>query len=351
MLLKPQHFQDLFQRLPSPIVVIRNEEILLVNEASHALFLELGIVCEVADILDIFSLKRAYKKIVSGQEKYTTQQVKVKPIATGSTQYFEVSIANRTMGQDTVVIIQFQNTTQLVQAENMRSDFVANVSHELRTPLTSILGFSEILLDDTSHDTDTGQAFLKTMYDESMRMKRVLDDLLVLARIEQIEHIRPTEPVCLKNALYAVMDSLPVQKQDYHFSIDISEDGDTQVIGIRDALIQVLQNLITNAMKYSPPHSNITIRMKSSILYDVPAVSVSISDEGEGIDAKHIPRLTERFYRVDKARSRAVGGTGLGLAIVKHILNQHRGTLNITSAMNVGSAFTITIPKFMQDTP
>lgn len=226
----------------------------------------------------------------------------------------------------------------------MRSDFVANVSHELRTPLTSILGVSEILLDGGLNDKAVAKNFLQTMHTESLRMKRVLDDLLTLSRIEQVEHIAPTETVQVTDIIQIVLDGISVNSEKYHIHIQDDLNGQGAVLGLRDGLIQVFQNLIVNAMKYSPQNSKITIHIATTTLYGKQAIAISISDEGEGIAPEHIDRLTERFYRVDKARSRAVGGTGLGLAIVKHIISQHRGELHIKSTPNEGSVFTVIIP-------
>ena len=339
-----KHFHGILRRLPSPVIVTRNNQVAFVNTVGRDLLLEFNLdEKNLKDILSFFSLSNTYRKVIKGQQAPLKKHAKIS-VPSGGEQYFEISVVKRLIDHSPVIILQFQNTTQLIQAEKMRSDFVANVSHELRTPLTSILGVSEILLDGGLDDKTVAKNFLQTMHTESLRMKRVLDDLLVLSRIEQVEHIAPTETVKIRDVIQIVLDSLPVDSEKYTICIRDELDAQGIVLGLRDGLIQVFQNLIVNAMKYSPEGSTITIHIKTHIFYKKQAIAISVVDEGEGIAPEHIDRLTERFYRVDKARSRAVGGTGLGLAIVKHIISQHRGELHINSTLNQGSTFTVLIP-------
>ncbi len=338
-----RHYHGILRCLPSPVIIVEDNAVAFINTTGKDLLMEFGLDPDIRSILDFFSLNSSYKQVISNQKASLKKQTKIS-LPSGTEQYFEVSVVQRIIDNFPVVILQFQNTTQLVQAEKMRSDFVANVSHELRTPLTSILGVSEILLDGTLQDTEVAKNFMQTMYKESLRMKRVLDDLLALSRIEQVEHIAPTETVKISEIISIVLDSLPVESDIYDIHIDDQFQGTATVLGLSDGLIQLFQNLIVNAVKYSPEGSRITIRIYADTVHSKNAVAIQVIDQGEGIAPEHINRLTERFYRVDKARSHAVGGTGLGLAIVKHIIGQHRGDLHIASTLNKGSTFTVILP-------
>ena len=343
MISHSRHYHGILRRLLSPIIVVEDNGVAFINTTGKDLLMEFNLDEDITRILDFFSLNRAYKQVASDKKAHLKKQTKIR-VPSGAEQYFEISVVKRIIDNSPVVILQFQNTTQLVQAENMRSDFVANVSHELRTPLTSILGVSEILLDGALEDAAVAKNFIQTMYNESLRMKRVVDDLLALARIEQVEHIAPTETVKISDIISLVLDILPVKSEKYALSVRDELAGEGTVLGLRDGLIQVFQNLIVNAMKYSAKGSPIGVRIYADTVYGKAAIAIAITDRGEGIAPEHINRLTERFYRVDKARSRAVGGTGLGLAIVKHIISQHRGDLRIQSTLNQGSTFTVVLP-------
>lgn len=227
-------------------------------------------------------------------------------------------------------------------AEQMRVDFVANASHELRTPLASILGYVETLRDEAGEDAEVRDRFLKIMFDESRRMQRLVDDLISLSRIESEKHRPPERAIDLGALIEDVRDALAndhgARGQD--ILVD-SPATPPRVTGDETQLSQVLHNIIGNAMKYGRPGTPIRITLSA------PAggmVRLTVTDEGEGIAAEHLPRLTERFYRVDAGRSRALGGTGLGLAIVKHIVERHRGRLEIASTPGVGTRVTILLP-------
>ena len=221
-------------------------------------------------------------------------------------------------------------------AERMRVDFVANASHELRTPLASILGYIETLADEAGADEQLRGRFLKIMLNESLRMQRLVEDLISLSRIEA-EKYRPLDgEVDLGGLIGEVRAELSREK----ISLDLAADV-PPVSGDSAQLSQLLHNLIGNAIKYGRAGASVTVR-----LWRDPAgnVKFSVTDEGEGIAPEHIPRLTERFYRVDDGRSRAAGGTGLGLAIVKHIVERHRGRLEIASIVGTGTTVTVILP-------
>jgi len=230
----------------------------------------------------------------------------------------------------------------------MRADFVANVSHELRTPLSSLLGFVETLRGPARDDAEARDNFLGIMHEQAERMTRLIEDLLSLSRIEMDEHSRPDTPVDMHRVLAKVEDMLTMKARDRHMAIRITApDAPAAVPGDEDQLTQVFQNLIDNAIKYGGENTPVEIVVDQP---DATQVSITVIDHGAGIPREHLPRLTERFYRVDAARSRQLGGTGLGLAIVKHIIARHRGQLDITSAEGEGSSFTVTLPAVVQDT-
>ena len=227
-------------------------------------------------------------------------------------------------------------------AEKMRVDFVANASHELRTPLASILGFIETLSDEAGEDPALRARFLKVMFDEARRMQRLVEDLISLSRIEAEKYRPPADRIDLAELLEDVTAEIAAARSpradDLHVTIG---EGLPEVIGDEAQLSQLFHNVIGNAMKYG--RANTPVRVSLG-LDRAGLVQLSVRDEGEGIAPQHIPRLTERFYRVDAGRSRSVGGTGLGLAIVKHIVERHRGRLDIASRVGIGTTVSVAIP-------
>ncbi len=240
------------------------------------------------------------------------------------------------------------DVTAARNAEEMRADFVANVSHELRSPLTSLSGFIETLRGPAENDPQARQRFLTIMEDEARRMARIIDDLLSLSRVESNEHIRPMGHVALPALLNEIAELLRLQAEKRHVTITIdAAETLPDIRGDMDELIEVFRNLIDNAVKYCRPGTEVSVRCRAiDHIPDVggQGVQVAVTNFGDPIPREHLPRLTERFYRVDKARSRDVGGTGLGLAIVKHIVNRHRGRLNMTSDATNGTIFTVMLP-------
>jgi len=229
-----------------------------------------------------------------------------------------------------------------IDAEKSRSTFVANVSHELRSPLTSLMGIVETLQGPARNDVKARDNFLTLMQGETERMSRLVGDLLSLSKFEAKEHLPPDGQVDIPKLLRRIMAVLSESKAAYknRVVLDIPE-GLRLITGDPDELTEVFQNLIENALKYSVPKTSVTV----SVMQAANKITITIKDEGEGIAPKHLPRLTERFYRVDKGRSREAGGTGLGLAITKHILNRHRGQLSIKSKVGVGSTVSVTLPR------
>ena len=246
------------------------------------------------------------------------------------------------------VLVCFEDTTAVQEAGQIRRDFVANVSHELRTPLTALLGFIETLRGAAKDDAAARDRFLAIMEREAGRMNRLVRDLLSLSRVEAEERMRPTDPVDLAALLRSVVTSLRPLADEAGVSVAL-EVGETERVipGDADQLAQVFTNLVENAVKYSGRGSRVSVSLSAPATDPVlrgEAVTATVADDGDGIDEVHIPRLTERFYRVDSHRSREKGGTGLGLAIVKHIVNRHRGRLRIESRRGAGSAFSVILP-------
>jgi two-component system phosphate regulon sensor histidine kinase PhoR len=239
-------------------------------------------------------------------------------------------------------ILTLHDVTELKRSEQMRADFVANAGHELKTPLAALIGFIETLLGPARDDATARERFLAIMAEQARRMSRLVDDLLSLSRIELNEHVAPTGRVELAPVVDEVARGLELRAADRDIRIicDLPSDLPT-VLGDRDELAQIFQNLLDNAVKYGRPHSEVTVTSQSWNGANSDQLRVTVTDQGDGIAPEHLPRLTERFYRVDTARSRELGGTGLGLAIVKHILNRHRGRLEIASTIGQGSSFTV----------
>lgn len=239
---------------------------------------------------------------------------------------------------DRQYLLSFRDQTEAHRLERMRSDFIANASHELRTPLASLTGFIETLRGPARKDETARENFLEIMQKQAERMARLIDDLLSLSRIEMKAHIAVTDQVDLTTVLNHVADSLRPLAADLGVTIERNiSQGPINVLGDRDELTQVFQNLVENACKYGQSGKRIILELERS--GDV--TKATVQDFGDGISEEHIPRLTERFYRINVETSRAQKGTGLGLAIVKHILTRHRARLVVRSRVGEGSSFTV----------
>jgi two-component system, OmpR family, phosphate regulon sensor histidine kinase PhoR len=248
-------------------------------------------------------------------------------------------------GEVVATLLTLRDLTEARRVERLRVDFIANASHELRTPLASLLGFIETLQGSARDDAKARDRFLAIMREQGRRMSRLIEDLLSLSRIEQKQHVRPETVVDLAQTTRSVVDALTPMAKDLGVEIRLSAPQPTPVVGDRDELLRVAENLIENAIKYG-----VRADSEGAGLVDVAVTAtekeaaLSVRDYGNGIAPEHLPRLTERFYRVDAIQSRARNGTGLGLAIVKHILTRHRGKLTISSRLNHGSNFVATVP-------
>ena len=238
-------------------------------------------------------------------------------------------------GSDEIIVITLQSLTEQKRLEQLRSDFIANASHELRTPLASVTGFIETLMGPAANDPAARERFLKIMLQQAKRMAALIDDLLSLSRIEMRQHLRPTGTVDLPVLLREVRDGFEMQARDAGIKLDIAAPDGAPVTGERTELYEVFENLVDNAIKYGGEGGSVEIAVgPGRVGYDY---AITVTDHGEGIEPQHVPRLTERFYRVDAESSRKKKGTGLGLAIVKHIVNRHRGLLTIKSKPGEGT--------------
>jgi len=265
---------------------------------------------------------------------------------------FEVTVAplSTSAGKVVATLLTIRDLTELRRAERMRVDFVANASHELRTPLASLLGFIETLQGSAREDSKARDRFLQIMREQGRRMARLIEDLLSLSRIEQKEHVRPEDVVDLAQVARSVADSLAPMAADLGVEIKVSAAEPALVLGDRDELVRVAENLIENAIKYGiRPDAENGQRVEVAVAAINKSATLFVRDNGPGIAPAHLPRLTERFYRIDAGQSRAKNGTGLGLAIVKHILTRHRGKLTITSRINQGSCFVASVPLYMMN--
>jgi two-component system phosphate regulon sensor histidine kinase PhoR len=267
-------------------------------------------------------------------------------VRSGIQRTLDVHLAPLGLGQSgDLALVVLRDRTREEQIERMRSDFVANASHELRTPLTTLSGFIETMQGAASKDEKARGEFLKVMKAQADRMARLIDDLLSLSRIELDEHLAPHAAVNLTDITKQTQNLLQTLLKDSGCKLEITLPPNLLVRGDANQLAQVIHNLMENAIRYAGPGKVVAV----SGHVDGQRGILAVRDNGPGIAPHHIPRLTERFYRVNAQDSRARGGTGLGLAIVKHIVSRHRGKLEIVSELGKGSTFSISIPLYISE--
>ena len=339
----------LIEGFPDPVVLIQdNRRVLAANRAARETMQINMIGRDLAQSVRHPAVLEAVDAVLAGAPRHTAELSLSAPIQRDFTLFVSRLDGAESLG-DISAMLALHDMTGAKRAEQMRADFVANVSHELRSPLAALVGLIETLRSTARDDPEARERFLDIMHGESLRMSRLIDDLLSLSRVEINEHIQPRGGVELKGLLVNVAELLAMRAEARGMTIETDvPEGLSPVAGERDELFQVFQNLIDNAIKYAGQGTVIRVvagpveRMSET---GGPGVAVAVIDRGEGIAPEHLPRLTERFYRVDKGRSRSLGGTGLGLAIVKHIVNRHRGRIAVDSRVGEGSTVTVVLPQ------
>ena len=332
--------------LPDPVVALdRDGRVLALNERARALAPALRQGEPVSFALRMPELIEAIGRAASQGEEQRVVYFERVPLD----RWFETIIMPVKRGANAqrpdLVLMTFHDLTPLRRVEEMRADFVANASHELRTPLAALLGFIETLQGSAREDAKARARFLAIMQEQARRMARLIDDLLSLSRIELNAHRRPDTPVDLVPIVRQVADGLETLARDRGVSVNVEAASALKIPGDRDELVRVFENLVENALKYGASGKRIDITLSHAATPDGdPEARISVRDYGPGIAPEHVPRLTERFYRVDVRKSRAQGGTGLGLALVKHILNRHHGRISIESTPGAGATFTVYLP-------
>ncbi len=337
-------FQDAINAIPLPALVIgADERVLHSNARAREAWPGLSEGRNVALVLRAPTFLKAVAEALQGRTPGEDPRFHLS--RDGAERQWQVSVGPVGRPEGIVALCVFRDLSEEALASQMRRDFVANVSHELRTPLTALIGFIETLRGAAKDDPVARERFLAIMEREAGRMVRLVQDLLQLSRVEAEERVRPEAPVDLAALLRQVSGSLkPVAEAAGSRMILDGLDQPLTVPGDADQLVQVFTNLVENGLKYGAAGQELHIRATPEDSIRGPAVRISVIDRGEGIDAVHIARLTERFYRVDSHRSREKGGTGLGLAIVKHIVQRHRGWLKIESVKGEGSTFSVILP-------
>jgi two-component system phosphate regulon sensor histidine kinase PhoR len=325
--------QALIDAIDDPVLVISRGRILAANSAATAL---LGRILQGSDVRLAIRHPTALERILSGARS----DVEITGIGTAERPWL---LAVRPLDRDTV-IARLTDRSGARAAEKMRVDFVANASHELKTPLSTILGYAETIAEDGELDAETHARFGAIIRSEAKRMLRIVEDLMSLSRIEADRFVAPTEQVTLAEIAELAAASGHELAGQRKCTIEVDVEPDLPPVrGDFGQLLQMTDNLVSNAIRYGCATGGCTVRIAAR--RDRGDILLIVSDDGEGIAPEHLPRLTERFYRADEARSRDTGGTGLGLAIVKHIVERHRGTLDIRSAPGRGTEVRIRLQR------
>lgn len=338
--------REILQAVPMALILVGPEQrILAANHAASVLF---GMALEGRSVSAVLRHPDFLDGLEACLGEGRRRTARIMLPGTSSETHLALSFTPIQTDEGQCVLVAFDDLSALEHAMAMRRDFVANVSHELRTPLTALVGFIETLRGAAKDDPAARDRFLGIMEREAGRMIRLVSDLLSLSRVEAEERRRPDEHVDVIAILRTTLASH--RDQARASGVDLVLDVEHETVTLRadaDQLAQVFHNLVENAIKYGAAGHLVTVRVRRLDREPVlrgPALQIEVIDKGEGIDALHLPRLTERFYRVDSDRSRQKGGTGLGLAIVKHIVNRHRGRLRIESEVGKGSRFIVILP-------
>ena len=326
------------------LIVDKFKNIKFFNSSAKKKFGENNLNKHVATLLRVPDLLQNIDLVLLKKETITMDL----ELSSPSFQFFKVHLFSGPTSYvddpDSVVLF-LKDLTDIIKAQRFKSDFVANVSHELKTPLVSIKGFLETISGHAKDDLEAQKKFIPIMLEQADRMESLIKDLLSLSRIELEEHIQPQDKVNLKEILSNVEDIHQKNLKPFEFKNNIKDDF--FIKGDHEKLIEVFSNIIDNSIKYSEKNKKIEVNCKQGngkVIGD--SYTVSIKDNGIGIPTEQLPRITERFFRVDAAKSKKVGGTGLGMAIVKHIVNQHRGELEIKSEAQSGTEIKVHFSKF-----
>ena len=333
---------EMIASLPDAAIVLdRDGRVIAFNAAARIIAPALALGAAASLALRVPEVVEAVREVAASREPRSVEFSQRVPID----RWFAAHVRPLGGAPSGMMLLVFHDLTPVHRAEIMRADFIANASHELRTPLAALSGFIDTLLGSARDDAEARTRFLAIMKTQATRMARLIDDLLSLSRVELTEHMHPETPIDLVPVVRQVVDGLQTLALDRNVEIKIAQPArPVMVAGDRDELTRVFENLAENALKYGANGKRVEIGFAETSTADGAETLVSVRDYGPGIAAEHIPRLTERFYRVDVAQSRAEGGTGLGLALVKHILNRHRGKLVIESEAGQGATFTVRLP-------
>ncbi len=345
----------LAEALPDPVILLSPEgHVLFCNAQTRALFASLREGSHISSVIRTPELLDAVAAApVLGRAVTVTYAERVPVGRRMAATIAPLAGGGEGAGADNILVL-LRDLTEIERINQMRADFIANASHELRTPLASLRGFIETLQGSAKGDPAARDRFLPIMAEQASRMTRLIDALLSLSRVEMNAHVPPSHLVDLNDVLGHAKDTLDPLARDMGFKFEVGRFPRPAIVrGDRDELTQVIQNLAHNALKYGVRGGAVRIEAKH-----IPALgrqagryTIAVIDNGPGIAPEHLPRLTERFYRIDVAASREKGGTGLGLAIVKHILNRHRGELAIASKPGKGSTFTVMLGEARANSP
>ena len=344
-MIDPNHLDAFLEALPTPTFVVGDDlRVIAANADAREVVSGLRAGQPLVMVLRAPNVHDAVRAVSAGGDRLQVLWRDRVPVE----RVFDVTVAPIDVpGGNRLVALTLDDLTESHRVDRMRADFVANASHELRTPLASLLGFVETLQGPARNDPAARASFLAIMADQARRMARLIDDLLSLSRVEQKRHIKPCIPVDLSGVVRHVADTLAPVAAEQSAVLELHVADGIVVPGDRDELVRVAENLIENALKYGRPREGSKQPSgRVEILLEAQRTDavLVVRDHGEGIASEHLPRLTERFYRIDTNESRAKGGTGLGLALVKHIVAHHRGRFEIESVVGEGSWFTVTIP-------
>jgi two-component system phosphate regulon sensor histidine kinase PhoR len=364
--------RDILNELPDPLIVLDGTgRILFCNKGAEVLTGPQAVGKHVATMLRSATLVTAIDEVLKGGAAHSVEYALPVPVERNYSAFITPIEADAITGamsgamssgpgamnaasrrRARLVLVALRDVTEVRRVEDMRVDFVAFASHELKTPLASLSGFIDTLRGHAKDDPVAQERFLEIMAEQADRMRRLIDDLLSLSRIELREHVRPDNVVDLLGVVSDVTDGLTHLAQQNGVEISVTSPAILpRVRGDREELGQVVQNLVDNALRYGRAGKRVDVTLAPDMRGGKPMVRLSVRDFGGGISREHLPRLTERFYRVDAAASRAKGGTGLGLAIVKHIVNRHQGALAIDSELGEGSTFSVLIPAVADGLP